>query len=274
MKMALYTTCICIRRSLHRWLYFVGDPDRVAKVSAHFDKIDTIRQKREFVTHTGYIGSRHISVISTGIGTDNIDIVMNELDALVNIDFATRLPKPVRQSLQFIRLGTSGAIRADIPVGSILVSEMAIGLDGLAYYYNRPETAMENTWLQHLEQYLQWPEKLAKPYMTSRSLALKQHNFIPGITITCQGFYAPQGRNPGNFSAFPDLIDRLAALPGLNNLHTTNLEMETAGIYAMAAVMGHQAVSVSAILANRASQILTRIPKLRKPICLKPYLRD
>ena len=229
----------------------VGDQDRVAEVSKHFDSIELKKGKREFITHTGYLGKKRISVISTGIGTDNIDIVFNELDALVNINFKTRTVNKELKSLNIIRVGTSGSIREDIEVGSILASSYGLGLDALMSYYEQ-DLSIEDTYLlQQIKAHL--PVLKSEPYLTpAASLLLKQIAFdMPqGITATAPGFYAPQGRQVRAKLSVSNLIEKLSSFE-TKNQRITNLEMETAGIYALASALGHQALSVNAILAHR-----------------------
>ena len=229
----------------------VGDQDRVAEVSKHFDSIELKKGKREFITHTGYLGKKRISVISTGIGTDNIDIVFNELDALVNINFETRTVNQELKSLNIIRVGTSGSIREDIEVGSILASSYGLGLDALMSYYEQ-DLSIEDTYLlQQIKAHL--PVLKSEPYLTpASSLLLKQIAFdMPqGITATAPGFYAPQGRQVRAKLSVSNLIEKLSSFE-TKNQRITNLEMETAGIYALASALGHQALSVNAILAHR-----------------------
>ena len=229
----------------------VGDQDRVAEVSKHFDSIELKKGKREFITHTGYLGKKRISVISTGIGTDNIDIVFNELDALVNINFETRTVNQELKSLNIIRVGTSGSIREDIEVGSILASSYGLGLDALMSYYEQ-DLSIEDTYLlQQIKAHL--PVLKSEPYLTpASSLLLKQIAFdMPqGITATAPGFYAPQGRQVRAKLSVSNLIEKLSSFE-TKNQRITNLEMETAGIYALASALGHQALSINAILAHR-----------------------
>jgi uridine phosphorylase len=239
-------------------VFFVGDPERVEKVSRLFDKIELKRQHREFVTHTGYIGNKRLTVISTGIGTDNIDIVLTELDALVNIDFATRQIKPQLQSLQIIRLGTTGSLRADIPVDSLLASGYAIGLDGFMSFYNFDgNTAL----LKELETHVPEIFNLCVPYATNATLDFKLDNsFKRGITLTCPGFYGPQNRRIRLYSTMYGLFEKMESL-NYNGLHISNMEMETAGIYAMAEILGHKAISLNAILANRVTNEFSKNPE-------------
>lgn len=229
----------------------VGDPDRVEAVSRYFDRIELKKGRREFITHTGYLGQKRITVISTGIGTDNIDIVLNELDALANVDFETRLPKSRLISLDIIRIGTSGTIQPDIPVGTVLASEYGLGLDALMHYYNSVPEPDEEELRQAVTAHLGIPG--IAPYLTRASselLAVAGKGFQRGITVTAPGFYAPQGRRVRAAVSVPDLIGKLNSFR-LRDHRITNLEMETAGIYALARSLGHRALSVNAILASR-----------------------
>lgn len=240
----------------------VGDPDRVEAVSKYFDRIELKKGKREFITHTGFIGAKRITVISTGIGTDNIDIVLNELDALVNIDFSTRLPKNQLTSLELIRIGTSGTLQPDIPVDSVLVTEYALGLDALMHYYQQDTDADEDELLSAVRDHLNIPG--IAPYLTKTSSELLEKagkGFLRGITVTAPGFYAPQGREVRARNRVPGLIGRLSSF-SLRDHRITNLEMETAGIYALAKALGHRALSVNAILANRVQFEFSQHPEI------------
>ncbi|HEY0895137.1 MAG TPA: nucleoside phosphorylase [Sphingobacteriaceae bacterium] len=240
----------------------VGDPDRVEAVSKYFDRIELKKGKREFITHTGCIGAKRITVISTGIGTDNIDIVLNELDALVNIDFSTRLPKNQLTSLELIRIGTSGTLQPDIPVDSVLVTEYALGLDALMHYYQQDTDADEDELLSAVRDHLNIPG--IAPYLTKTSSELLEKagkGFLRGITVTAPGFYAPQGREVRARNRVPGLIGRLSSFR-LRDHRITNLEMETAGIYALAKALGHRALSVNAILANRVQFEFSQHPEI------------
>jgi len=231
----------------------VGDPDRVAEVSRHFDRIEHKARHREFVTHTGYIGSKRISVVGTGIGPDNIDIVINELDALANIDFDTRQPKDDIKSLQIIRLGTSGSLQEDIPVDSLVVSSHGVGLDNLLHYYQRNETATEAGLLHDFVRHTGLHERAVVPYLASCApelASLFRAPFIHGITVTCPGFYGPQGRVLRGPVAFPELIDRLTSFRS-GEFRVTNFEMETSAIYGLGSLLGHRCLSISTIVANR-----------------------
>jgi len=238
----------------------VGDPDRVAGVSKYFDHIELKKGKREFITHTGTIGRKRLTVLSTGIGTDNIDIVFNELDALVNIDFKTRTVNPALRSLNIIRIGTSGAVQKDIEVDSLLLSSAAIGLDPLMHYYrqnlNNDEQALLNAFKSAL------PESNLLPYVASAGkglLAALGSGERQGITITAPGFYSPQGRQVRAVAAVPQLMNVIQQFE-FNGQRITNLEMETAGIYGLADALCHQAVSCNVILANRATQVFSKQP--------------
>ena len=236
----------------------VGDPDRVALVSQHFDSIETEVSKREFVTHVGYYRGKRLTVVSTGIGTDNLDIVINELDALVNVDFMTRevCPPEERIALRIIRIGTSGALQADIPVGSHLVSEHAVGLESLMQFYPLVETGAEIEFATAVQQAVGLDYR---PYCVLGSDLLREQlgaGMVTGNTVTCPGFYGPQGRALRLQPRFPDLIDRLSQVRYQNaegTFRLTNFEMETAGYYALGRMLGHEVVSLNAIVANRAT---------------------
>ena len=240
----------------------VGDPERVAQVSRHFDHIELKKSKREFVTHTGTISGKRLTVISTGIGTDNIDIVLNELDTLVNIDLQTRLPKAQLQKLNIIRIGTSGAVQADIPVDSLLVSSAVFGLDTLMHYYKHNLTEPEQQLLTEFQSAFPKDSKFS-PYIASADASLISKlgkDIQQGITITAPGFYAPQGREIRARSAFPELMKIIQQFNSKRQ-RITNLEMETAGIYGLAAVLDHRALSFNVILANRVTQTFSKQPE-------------
>jgi uridine phosphorylase len=230
----------------------VGDPDRVEEVSKRLDSIELKKGKREFISHTGFLGKKRITITSTGIGTDNIDIVLNELDALVNIDLSTRLVKKDLKSLNIIRIGTSGTLQDDIPVDSILVSEFGLGLDALMNYYFHQVSGDEHMLLDEIKSYFHHIKGIT-PYITAADetlLNLVGKNLDRGITITAPGFYAPQGREVRAQNSIPNLIQLFKSFKA-GKYRITNLEMETAGIYALAKVLGHKALSVNAILASR-----------------------
>lgn len=234
----------------------VGDPDRVGTVSKHFDSIEHRSQHREFVSHTGYIGKKRITVVSTGIGTDNIDIVLNELDALVNIDMATRTPKTELTHLTIIRVGTSGALQPDIPVDSFVASTHGLGIDNLLNFYRHTENEEENQLLHSFITHTQLHHRLSHPYISGASATLLRHfteGFHHGITVTCPGFYGPQGRVLRLGLSQPDLIDHLTGF-SYGPHRITNFEMETAGIYGLGKILGHHCLSLSAIVANRVKK--------------------
>jgi uridine phosphorylase len=232
----------------------VGDPDRVDAVSKHFDTIEVAVHKREFKTHTGTYQGKRITVISTGIGTDNIDIVFNELDALVNIDFTTRTTKEHHTSLQIIRIGTSGAIQVNIPVDSFLISEIAIGFDNLIHFYNTSEM-LDDAFSEAFMKHTQWNSDKSTPYVVKVSeklLALfEEAQFQKGCTATNVGFYGPQGRILRLQTQDTNLNEKLESFE-YQGTKITNLEMETSGIYGLAKLLGHDAISLNAILANRS----------------------
>ncbi|MFT3751203.1 MAG: nucleoside phosphorylase [Agriterribacter sp.] len=238
----------------------VGDPDRVPAVSKHFDTIEYSRQHREFITHTGWIGSKNISVISTGIGTDNIDIVINELDALVNIDLTSRTIKHDFTALQIIRIGTSGSLQADIPVDSFVASSHGIGIDNLLHFYRHDNNMEEKELLQSFITQTQLHDNIAIPYISSANVGLIKHftqNYFNGITLTCPGFYGPQGRILRMGVSHPGFIDRLTEF-SFGQHRICNFEMETSGIYGLGKILGHQCLSLSAIVANRISKTFSK----------------
>ncbi|QNK64297.1 nucleoside phosphorylase [Pedobacter sp. PAMC26386] len=239
----------------------VGDPDRISEITKHFDRIELKKGKREFLTHTGYIGTKRITVISTGIGTDNIDIVFNELDALVNVDFKTREIKEKLTSLDIIRVGTSGAVQADLPMGTILASTFGLGLDALMHYYVHEIPEEEKGLFDHVKMHFK-DLHAVNPYLTSADPVLLNtigKGMEHGITVTAPGFYAPQGRQVRAENAVPNFIQKLSTF-SYENYRITNLEMETAGIYALAKVLGHKALSVNAILASRVNYQFSKDP--------------
>jgi uridine phosphorylase len=241
----------------------VGDPDRVAEISKHFDRIELKKGKREFITHTGYVGTKRITVISTGIGTDNIDIVLNEVDALVNVDFGTRKVKDTLTSLDIIRIGTSGAIQLDLPIGTILASSHGLGMDSLMNFYATNASTADQLLLDKIKAHLHGFENI-NPYLHagSKKLLNKFAKELPqGITVTAPGFYAPQGRKVRAALSHPDIIGQLNTFE-FDSQRITNLEMETAGIYALAHLLGHEAISINAILASRVQKVFSKNPQV------------
>lgn len=234
----------------------VGDPDRVGEVSKYFDSISYKSQHREFVTHTGRVGKKNISVVSTGIGTDNIDIVLNELDALVNIDFNTRTVKDTITPLQIIRVGTAGALQPDIPVDSFVASSHGVGIDNLLHFYRYENNEEEKQLLQSFITQTQLHDNIAIPYINSASVNLLKNftqDYYTGLTVTCPGFYGPQGRVLRMGISYPGFIDRLTDF-SFGQHRICNFEMETAGIYGLGKILGHQCLSLSAIVANRVNK--------------------
>lgn len=233
----------------------VGDPDRVKEVSKYFDSIEYQNNHREFVTHTGYLGKKRISVTSTGIGPDNIDIVLNELDALVNIDFETRTVKENLTVLNIIRVGTSGSLQAEIPVDSFVLSTHGLGLDNLLHFYRHSLNDEEKQILQSFVTHTQ-TESFVTPYITGANPHLQKEfvkDFYRGITVTCPGFYGPQGRVLRLGLANPQLIDHLTTF-AFGPHRISNFEMETSAIYGLGKLLGHHCVSLSAIVANRITK--------------------
>ncbi|MEO7766701.1 MAG: nucleoside phosphorylase [Ferruginibacter sp.] len=234
----------------------VGDPDRVKEVSKHFDSIEYQNQHREFIVHTGYLGQKKLSCVSTGIGPDNIDIVLNELDALANIDLNTRTIKEKLTSLSIIRLGTSGSLQKDIPVDSFVASTHGLGLDNLMHFYRIQINEEENQLLQAFNTHTQMNTGNISPYLLMGSGHMLKHftqNYHQGITVTCPGFYGPQGRVLRLGLAHPHLIDNLTTFQ-FGNHRITNFEMETSAIYGLGKILGHHCVSLSAIVANRITK--------------------
>jgi uridine phosphorylase len=230
----------------------VGDPDRVAEVSKYFDEITFRRVQREFITHVGHYRGKQVTVISTGIGTDNIEILLIELDALVNIDLRKREPRDQRRKLHIVRIGTSGSLQEDVPVGAHLASAYAIGFDNLMQFYDLPQTPLEIEFAEEIERRIGLP---FRPYVVEGSTDLMARVGIDmhrGNTITAPGFYAPQGRQVRIPIRFPSLLQKLEGfeLPK-TGFRLTNFEMETAAYYSLSRLLGHEALSVNAIIANR-----------------------
>ncbi|MGC6523747.1 MAG: nucleoside phosphorylase [Flavobacteriaceae bacterium] len=241
----------------------VGDPDRVEHVSRYFDNIDFKIQKREFKTHTGSLNNHKISVISTGIGSDNIDIVLNELDALVNIDFESRQIKPKLTSLNLVRIGTSGALQSDIPIDSFLLSSHGLDINGLLPNYQTEKIQhieLENAFCDHLN----WDQSRSRPIAVENSKNLENqlisNDMLLGVTVTCGGFYGPQGRSLRLLPRDFQMIEKMQSFR-YDNLRITNFEMETSAIYGLSKLLGHKACSLNAILANRANGSFSKTPE-------------
>lgn len=235
----------------------VGDPDRVSEVSKYFDQIDVRRQHREFVSHTGYLSGKRITVVSTGIGTDNIDIVLNELDALVNIDFKTRTIKSDLTSLSIIRIGTSGALQPDIPVDHIVASTHGIGLDNLMHFYADDDLSKLGEAFKR--EVIRDNPFTVYAYAADDALISQMNSdqIVKGMTVTCSGFYGPQGRVLRAPLKDNEIIDRLSQFT-FEGCRITNFEMETSGIYGMAHMLGHRALSLNAIVANRVNKTFSK----------------
>ncbi|HAM99300.1 MAG TPA: phosphorylase [Marinilabiliales bacterium] len=234
-------------------IILVGDQDRVEVVSSFFDTIEVKKQNREFITHTGTFHGKRITVTSTGIGTDNIDIVVNELDALVNIDLNTRTEKKEKKVLNFIRIGTSGALQSDIPVDTPVISAMAIGFDGLLNYYAHRNDVTNLEMEAQFKKHLNWNPQLTAPYFVEGSELLMQkigHDMRKGLTISAPGFYGPQGRVLRLSIQDEAINDKISAFRS-NNLSITNYEMECSAIYGLSKLLAHNAVTVCCIIANR-----------------------
>ncbi len=235
-------------------IILVGDPDRVELVSSFFDSIELQRSNREFVSCTGQLNGKRISVVATGIGTDNIDIVVNELDALVNIDFETRTVKANHIPLNLVRIGTSGSLQKDLPVNSWLLSEKAIGFDGLLNFYANRNNIVDQDFETVFKESLQWNELLTTPYVVNASLSLLKQlaggKVVKGVTISAPGFYGPQGRVLRLPLADEKINDKITTFR-YKNLRVTNYEMECSAIYGLSALLGHNAATVCLIIANR-----------------------
>lgn len=231
----------------------VGDPGRVEEVSRYFSHVEFRSQKREFITHTGTFNHKRISVISTGIGPDNVEIFFHEVDALANIDLARREPHARLRALRIIRVGTSGAMQAEIPVGSHVISDFAAGLDNLMNFYELPHEPVEASLADTLQQHT----GLAfRPYLTQGSVELRQQagkGMHVGNTVTCPGFYAPQGRNVRTPIKYPHLLNDLGSFRQ-EGFHFSNFEMETSAYFAFGRLMGHHTASANAIIANRVTR--------------------
>jgi uridine phosphorylase len=246
-------------------IILVGDPDRVARISQHFDRIDRKVQKREFVTHVGWIGKKRLNVLSTGISTANIDIAINELDALVNVDLQNRALKEDTRSLNFIRIGTSGSLQKELPVDSFIASSFGLGLDNLLAFYqrnlNEREEELQKSWNEYEQQHLQLPNSAHVAAAHPQLLLSLAQKVTKGITLTAPGFYGPQGRKIRLDPIDPmQHLDRFSRFD-FRGLKITNFEMETSAIYGLSNMLGHRGLSFNAIIANRAAQQFSKDPK-------------
>ena len=248
--------------NIARDIIFVGDQKRVDRIAKHFEKIEFETQKREFHTVTGFYKGKRLTVMSTGIGPDNIDIVMNELDALVNIDLEKRVEKPEHTTLNIVRIGTSGSLQADIPVDSYVLGKYGLGMDGLLHYYDAVhvrELEMEEAFIKHTH----WDHNKARPYIVKNSDFLEKilltDEVYSGITGTAGGFFGPQGRVLRLALSDPEMNKKLDSFE-YKGVRMSNLEMETSAIYGLAKLLGHNACSMNAIIANRANMTFSADP--------------
>ncbi len=234
----------------------VGDPGRVSSISKYFDQIEFQGQNREINTHTGRIGNKRLTVLSSGMGPDNIDIVLNELDALVNIDLQNKTIKPKHKALNLIRLGTSGAVQKDIEVDSFVMSKYGLGLDGLMNFYKAPDGVIEKDMSEAVREQTAWPDEFANPYVVkcSDNLATQiGYDMHQGITVTAPGFYGPQGRNLRMGLKYPDFNLRLEKFR-YKDERILNFEMETSALYGLGRSLGHNVLTVCAVIANRITE--------------------
>ena len=239
-------------------IIIVGDPGRVEMLSTLLTDIRVRKQNREFSTVTGNYEGREVTIISSGIGTDNIDILVNELDALVNIDLKTGVVKEEPVSLTFVRIGTSGGLRESIPAGSAVMAETAIGFDGLLHFYEGYDWLLDTSLSDVLVEYLEWPDTLSYPYAVNASKELvelfKNENFIRGITISAPGFYAPQGRSL-RLNTFDGEINNKLSEFTFRGRFLANYEMESSAIYGLAGLLGHKALTICIVIGNRVSGV-------------------
>lgn len=242
------------------YVILVGDPDRVKEVSKHFDAIEFKTQNREFITHTGKLGNKRVTVVSTGIGVDNIDIVLNELDAAVNIDLSSREVKAEKRVLNLIRIGTTGSIQPDLEVDEYIASAYVIGLDGLLNYYKYNKSIEQMDVIDQFIWQTGYPYIFAKPYVFKADeglLRMMKEKCHTGITITAPGFYAPQGRQLRYDLMNPELIDNYTKFR-YGSFKATNLEMEASAIYGLGSMLGHKCCTVCAVVANRVNKTFSK----------------
>ncbi len=237
-------------------IVIVGDPGRVEMFAGIMKEVRVRKENREFRTVTGFVDNSEITVISSGIGTDNIDILVNELDALVNIDLKTGIAKEDLVSLNIIRLGTSGGLRQDVPAGSCVLTETAIGFDGLLHFYEGYDWILDTFLSDYLVQYLEWPDTLSYPYAVNANNDLislfNNENFIKGITISAPGFYAPQGRRL-RLDTFDNELNNKLAEFDLRGRKICNYEMESSALYGLSALLGHKALTICLVIGNRVT---------------------
>lgn len=253
----------------------VGDQDRVKRISGYFEKIEFKVSHREFITHTGYFNGKRITVLSTGIGPDNIDIVLNELDAAVNIDLQKRLIKEKKKKLNIIRIGTSGSLQKDIPVDSFVASGYGLGIDGLMNFYDFKHLPEEKKIARTFVAHTRWNGQLNRPYAVKGSASLINkigRNMFRGITVTAPGFYGPQGRILRLMPVIKNLNRQLTSFIHNGNMRITNFEMETSALYGLGRALGHNCCTVCAIIANRLMHQYSKNPKKSVDLLIRTVL--
>lgn len=234
----------------------VGDPERVAEVSKYFDRVEHKLAHREFITHTGYIGQKRISVLSTGIGPDNIDITLNEIDALANINFDTRSINDQKKSVSIIRMGTCGSLQGEVGVNELVAGTHGLGIDNVLHFYERENNEEEKAILAAFDEHTKISAHKIQPYIASASAGLLKHfteGYSHGITVTCPGFYGPQGRILRLPLKMPNLVDQMTSFK-YGQHRIANFEMETSAIYGLCNLLGHQCLSINVIIANRVKK--------------------
>jgi uridine phosphorylase len=234
----------------------VGDPERVAEVSKYFDRVEHKLAHREFITHTGYIGQKRISVLSTGIGPDNIDIALNEIDALANINFDTRSINDQKKSVSIIRMGTCGSLQGEVGVNELVAGTHGLGIDNVLHFYERENNEEEKAILAAFDEHTKISAHKIQPYIASASAGLLKHfteGYSHGITVTCPGFYGPQGRILRLPLKMPNLVDQMTSFK-YGQHRIANFEMETSAIYGLCNLLGHQCLSINVIIANRVKK--------------------
>jgi uridine phosphorylase len=234
----------------------VGDPERVASVSKYFDRVEHTLAHREFITHTGYIGQKRISVLSTGIGPDNIDIALNEIDALANINFDTRIINDQKKSVSIIRMGTCGSLQGEVGVNELVAGTHGLGIDNLLHFYEKQNNEEEKAILAAFDEHTKISAHKIQPYIATASAGLLKHfteGYSHGITVTCPGFYGPQGRILRLPLKMPNLVDQMTSFK-YGQHRIANFEMETSAIYGLCNLLGHQCLSINVIIANRVKK--------------------
>ena len=234
----------------------VGDPERVAEVSKYFDRVEHKLAHREFITHTGYIGQKRISVLSTGIGPDNIDIALNEIDALANINFDTRTINDQKKSVSIIRMGTCGSLQGEVGVNELVAGTHGLGIDNVLHFYTQENNEEEKAILAAFDEHTKISAHKIQPYIATASAGLLKHfteGYSHGITVTCPGFYGPQGRILRLPLKMPNLVDQMTSFK-YGQHRIANFEMETSAIYGLCNLLGHQCLSINVIIANRVKK--------------------